>query len=290
MRRLFFVLFLIAVTLVSANDSIQFEQLRKEIVIIQGSNILLQVENRALKRSLLFTNERLDSLQEKVLSNEGYLKQVEKNMHDDIQMTQEVIDLNKDELNKDVRSKVVIGIICVIFILSVCAIIYFILHKRMLQGSSVIGKIQETQKTLQEESVKLDNRLMEILNKQLSIQQSANAINNVSKEIDHSLALKIADEIARIETNLSRMDASVRGYKQLSASVRRMKDNFLANGYEMIDMLEKTYNEGMRVIPEFIFNEELKEGERIITSVIKPQVNYKGQIIQKAKITVTQNI
>lgn len=290
MRCKLLLLSLLAVTLVSANDSIQFEQLRKDVVIIHRTNILLRAENRALEQSLLFTKGRLDSIQEKVLSNEGYLKQVEKNMYGDIQATRKIIDLNKDELNKDVRSKVVIGILCIIFILSVCVIMYFVLHKRMLHGSSVIGKIQETQNTLQEESVNLDNRLMEILNKQMSMQQSENAINNVSKEIDHSLILKVADEIARIETNLSRMDTSVRGYKQLSASVRRIKDNFLVNGYEMIDMIGKHYKEGMKVIANFVLDETLKEGDQIITGVTKPQINYKGKMIQAAQITVSQNI
>ena len=100
---------------------------------------------------------------------------------------------------------------------------------------------------------------------------------------------KVADEIVRIETNLSRMDSSVKGYKQLSASVRRIKDNFLANGYEMVDMLGKPYSEGMKVLANFVPDESLKEGEQIITGIIKPQINYNGVMIQAAQITVSQN-
>ena len=68
-----------------------------------------------------------------------------------------------------------------------------------------------------------------------------------------------------------------------------MKDNLLANGYEIVDMLGKPYNDGMKVTANFIEDEELEEGQKIITAVIKPQINYKGKMIQAANITVSQN-
>lgn len=104
------------------------------------------------------------------------------------------------------------------------------------------------------------------------------------------MVLKVADEIVRIEMNLSRMDPSIKGYKQLAKAVERIKNNFLANGYEIIDMLGKSYNEGMKVVANFVSDENLKQGEQIITGIIKPQINYNGQMIQAAQITVSQNI
>ncbi|MFP3570919.1 hypothetical protein SB772_43515, partial [Paraburkholderia sp. SIMBA_030] len=54
---------------------------------------------------------------------------------------------------------------------------------------------------------------------------------NSTIEIDHSLALKLADEIVRIHKNPQQMDANTKGLKQLSASVKRIQDNFASNGY-----------------------------------------------------------
>ena len=68
-----------------------------------------------------------------------------------------------------------------------------------------------------------------------------------------------------------------------------MKDNLLANGYEIVDMLGKPYDDGMKVTANFIEDEDLEEGQKIITAVIKPQINYKGKMIQAANITVSQN-
>ena len=102
--------------------------------------------------------------------------------------------------------------------------------------------------------------------------------------------MKVADEVVRIEMNLFRMDKSIKGYKQLSKAVERIKNNFTAQGYEIVDMLGATYNEGMRINADFVIDESLAEGSRIITSITKPQINYMGQMIQKAIVTVSQNI
>ena len=69
-----------------------------------------------------------------------------------------------------------------------------------------------------------------------------------------------------------------------------MKDNLLANGYELVEMLGKPYNDGMKVTANFVEDEELEQGQQIITGIIKPQINYKGTMIQSAQITVSQNI
>ena len=145
--------------------------------------------------------------------------------------------------------------------------------------------LQLAQSKIQEDSVKLDNQMLALMERQMN-----SAPAKTSAETDHSLALKVADEIVRIEVNLSRMDASVKGYKQLAKAVERIKNNFQANGYEIIDMLGKPYNEGMKVVANFVPDETLKEGEQFITGVTKPQINYNGKMIQSAQITVSQNI
>ena len=68
------------------------------------------------------------------------------------------------------------------------------------------------------------------------------------------------------------------------------KANYMAKGYEISDMLGKPYNEGMRINADFVLDENMESGTRLITSITKPQVIYKGEMIQKAIVTVTQNI
>ena len=165
------------------------------------------------------------------------------------------------------------------------------LRKKIKRGSSSIDEVRKAQNALQEESVKLDSKLLELAENQMSSQQPHNSSQaSTNNEIDHSLALKVADEIVRIELNLSRMDPSVKGHKQLSKAVERIKNNFLAQGYEIVDMLGKPYNDGMKAVASYVTDDSLPEGEQIITGITKPQINYRGVMIQTAQVTVSQNI
>lgn len=160
-------------------------------------------------------------------------------------------------------------------------LLYRFLRARIKRDSTTIDEIKNVQKKIQEESLKLDNKLLSIIEKE-TVDSGA--------DLDHSLVMKVADEVVRIEMNLSRMDKNIKGYKQLAKAVERIKNNFTAQGYEIVDILGATYNEGMRINADFVIDESLTEGSRIITSITKPQINYQGQMIQKAIVTVSQNI
>ena len=182
----------------------------------------------------------------------------------------------------------------VILLIAIIATILAFL-KKMKLGTTTIDDVRKAQEALQvaqtkmqEESVKLDNQLLAIVQKQLDA--SVSPSNKTTGEPDHSLVVKLADEIARIETNLSKMDKSVRGYKQLVQAKDRMINNVRANGYEIISLLGQEYNDGMQFPARFVPDESLPEGKRIITGMIKMQVNYNGKMIQPAEIVVSQNI
>lgn len=186
-------------------------------------------------------------------------------------------------------------LVCIIAILMLVVIVgvAYRLARRIKSGNTSIDEVRKAQDALQaaqtkmqEESIKLDDKLLELFDRQI-----ANVPKNADYgEPDHSFALKVADEIVRIELNMSRMDSSIKGYKQLAKAVERIKDNFKANGYEIVDLLGKPYNEGMKVSANFVVDEDLEEGKQVITGITKPQVNYNGQMIQAAQITVSQNI
>ena len=212
-----------------------------------------------------------------------------KNISGEINKTNSNVQTNQDML----RSRTLwIGIMAVALLIFIVGVAYQ-LTKRIKLGNTSIDEVRKAQEALQlaqtkmqEESVKLDDKLLEMFDKQIS---TTPKVVGTDKP-DHSLALKVADEIVRIELNMSRMDTSIKGYKQLAKAVERIKDNFKANGYEIIDMLGKPYNEGMKVTANFVADEELEEGKQIITGITKPQINYNGQMIQAAQITVSQNI
>ena len=231
----------------------------------------------------------IDSLQDKCKSLEEAQSTDRENINGKIDATDNNVRTNQDQL----QSRTLYGVIVVIVVLVIIVGVACWLTKRIKSGTSTIGDVRRAQEALQAaqtkmqaESVKLDNQLLAIVQKQLD----ASSASKITGEPDHSLVVKLADEIARIETNLSKMDKSVRGYKQLVQAKDRMINNVRANGYEIISLLGQEYNDGMQFQTRFVPDESLPEGKRIITGMIKMQVNYNGKMIQPAEIVVSQNI
>lgn len=250
----------------------------------QGQTISsLQIENKNL-------NASNDSLSQLIQTNSQNIKTISDELGTKIQETEQKANSQIAELDSNVEKNRLYWIIATLATLLLGGLIYWLLGKRISSSKTdVETQIINTKKSLEEESVKLDNKLVAVLESQLKIKQEEkqSAPQNTSVDVDHSLALKVADEIVRIQKNLLQMDANTKGLKQLSASVKRIQDNFASNGYELVEMLGKDYNEGMKVIANFVPSEDLETGKQIITRIIKPQVNYKGQMIQSAQIEVS---
>ena len=134
--------------------------------------------------------------------------------------------------------------------------------------------------------MKLDGELVKVFQKQLEVLETTPK-EKTQQDDDHSLVLKIADRLTAMETNHYRMDPNTRGLKQLKNAVKSIKENYLAKGYEIVEMLELEYKEGMNVTANFIPSDKIEKGKRIITRVIKPQVNFNGKMIQAAQIEVS---
>jgi hypothetical protein len=109
----------------------------------------------------------------------------------------------------------------------------------------------------------------------------------VNFEITSSLALKVADEITRMRQRLASMPSEINGIPQLSKSLDRLEDELKVLGFEIPALLNMPFDEGMTVKARFIPSEGMETGERIITKIIKPQINYKGQLVQVAEVEVS---
>lgn len=292
-----FIIFIIMIACctVSAGSNNETDRL-KVLEVLQHKQLTIesQLQTLALK---LATEEKENAAQRATIDSlQGLCRQLSdtqaedrKAINEKIASTNERVVANNIQLqSRTVWGGAIVGIIVFIVI----GIAYWVIM-RIRRSVSTIDEVRKVQDALQaaqtkmqEESVKLDNKLLEFAEKQL---ETAPQVTNKAEQ-DHSLALKVADEIVRIELNMSRMDASVKGYKQLSKAVQRIKDNFSANGYEIVDMLGKPYSDGMKVTANFVSDEGLEQGKQIITGITKPQINYNGKMIQAAQITVSQNI
>lgn len=268
------------------SDSLRIMNLQKEVSNLKSTVSRLQQEDGKLRGLYQQQAKDLDSLRANQQQQTENVKTLAEKVGADISDVNQKIDSNVNTLSESINSRSWLGALGILIAIGLLACTYYILRRKISSGASTIDKIRSAQEGLeaaqnamQEESVKLDSKLVELLDKKIA-----------TEPLDYNLVLKVADEVTRLEINLSRMDPSIRGYKILCKSIERIKDNMLANGYEIVEMLGKPYNEGMKVVANFVSDDTLAEGEQKITGIIKPQINYKGKMIQSAQITVSQNL
>lgn len=306
MNKILLALFLLAgLTCYAEADNTELQRVNNKVIQLSQIVENLTKENQQLKNNVTDLQRGTTTLQEQIVALEAKSDSVDNALMSGVSSNTELANSNyavatekiqvvETASQSNIHQLTVWGIWAIVALLIVAIVIYIVLHRGISKGTDAISSIRAAQDNLEEESVKLDTKLVELLDKQLSIEKNqAKADTSVAQQVaspDHSLALKVADEITRIEKNLSRMDPSVKGYKPLVKAIDRIKDNFKANGYEIVTYLGQAYNEGMRINPEFVIDETLPEGTRTITSVSKPQVHFKGELIQKASVTVSQNI
>ena len=294
MKRLLLITLGIILSLnIIANGSLNIANVQRDVSVLKNSIYRLQQENNKVLDLYQQQKASLDSLYDIHNMQSEKLNALEKKLGADLTQANKKIDDSKSSLSESINSRTWVFFCGFLIALALLGLVYLILRKKILRGSSSIVKIKaaqeslaEAQKAMQEESIKLDNKLVELLDKQVTAQPQ----NNGNNQPDHSFALKVGDEIARIETNLLKMDKEVRGYKQLKQALKRIKDNFNAHGYEIIDLLGQDYNEGMPFEAQFVPDDNLPEGKRVISGIIRLQINYNGEMIQSAKIVVRQNI
>ena len=246
--------------------------------------VSLASDNESLNSALQKKQASIDSLANVVATNSANIQTTAEELGVKIKTTDDAVSQNTESL----KAKTIWGIVAFIFAI-LASVVVWLLHKKGQKTSD--DKIALLKKQADELNEKIVGQFSDEMSELQKISDVLrNAGGNASMEPDHSLVKTLADRITFMEMTLYRMDSSVKGHKQLSKAIAQMKDNLLANGYEIVDMLGKEYDEGMRINASFIEDENIEQGKQIISAITKPQINYKGEIIQKAQVTVSQNI
>jgi hypothetical protein len=236
---------------------------------------------------------KVDSLWRLTETNQSNINTIAVDLGSKIQKTGQQAETRISELGGDVAKNRLYWIIVTLTILLLGALMYLFLGKRIKSSQAdVETQIKNTKKALEEESLKLDKKLIEVLETQLKVQQeeAKKQTTKTPEKADHTLALKVADEIVRMQKNISRMDADINGLRPLERGIERIQANFAANGYEMVNLVNSEYDERMNIdVINFVEDDTLESGKKIISKIIKPQVNFNGTLIQRAQVEVSQN-
>lgn len=281
----FFVLIILSTTgSLFAQQSVLIEKTEFDIQMKKMTEAIagLKKSNRELKNSILEQKNKIDTLRKLLDTKEEIIKK-------NIETAKEDTGRQILGINKTISIRSLIWVIFGIVILLLGVIVYFVLKKKLsLNKRTLEEQISKTREGLEAEAMKLDSKLMEILETQLRIfKEKAQETQDTEKEIDHSLALRVGEEIHRMRKRIENMPADVKGLGALKNSLMRLEEEFNENGYEIIDLLGQPWNDGLTVSARFIPSDDLKPGEEIITKIIKPQINYKGVLIKAGEIEVS---
>lgn len=261
------------------------------VLTLEQENDALKSEVSTLHTTISEQSAEIDSLESVISETNNSVVALADSLNINIYSTREQIQTNSESLNQTIAEKSQTGLWISIILAVIIAAISFIFGRLIAKRGNEVASLSAKADKLNEEIV---NRLSSEISEMQTISKQIGTISatscNGGTDTEQKLITTLADRITFMEMTLYKMDSSVRGHRQLSRSITQMKDNLKANGYELVDMLGKDYHDGMRVIANFIEDENLPQGKQIITGIIKPQINYHGKMIQSAQITVSQNL
>ncbi len=297
-KTLFILISLIPLFLFSQEEIVNSSDLQEEVI---GLKKQIESIEKQVQRQNAFIRATSKELNKQRIINDSLYRQIEINsqqrqslatkMGTEIQNTQNSLDNNISRLDQNIHTNKIYWIVGTLVLIVIGALMFFVFRRRISAHRLIIERqLKNTKQSLEEEGLKLDNKLIEILESQLKLRQEELQVKRKGTETDHSLALKVADEIARMQKNLTRFEENTKGVKPLEKGIERIQANFAANGYEIISLLNEDFDERMNVdVINFIQNDSLEQGKRIITKIIRPQVNYSGILVQRAQVEVSQN-
>lgn len=301
MKSFLFVLF----TLISINSFSQEQEkyctiddlkkalnpVERKISELQADYQILKATEATLKTKLAYYQDSLTELAESLNEQRNQLGIAKTDLDAKIVFSSNNSEAKIGAVNEILSRNTLYGIIGVLSAILLSGLLYWFLSKRQqTDKTDLIDQLSKTKSSIEESLVKEFGKQTELMDSQLHLieQQKTTLQATANAEPDHSLALKVASEINLIERNINLMDSKTKGLKQLQASVRKLKDNLSANGYEMPELLGKQFHQGMKVIvTSSIPDENLENGSEVISKILIPQVNYNDKMIQTAQIEVS---
>ncbi|MCD4745224.1 MAG: SPOR domain-containing protein [Bacteroidales bacterium] len=291
-------------------------------IVVFNKNLSSKIEeDKNIKKGYIsLSNFTLDSLKEALIISKKKYEELTSSLNKEISSITLLKKKTENEINKiqslkSQRSLYWI-IIIIAFLIAIIAILLYIFIKNKLKleteafniqmnitKESFAEEINQTKQALIEDNnqtkrLAMLNRVINTLplsngidkafdSKKLETQLNDILSNSDPKEMDHTLPVKLAMEISNMRLKFLSLPENTPGKKQLYEIINKLEKQFNKSNYEIVNLEGKPFEKGMKLIANFIPSNDLKPGEEIITKVIKPQVNYKGEIIQTAEVDVS---
>jgi hypothetical protein len=270
--------------LLKSEFQIEFSKLTRRINALEKSNM-------ELNKSISNQGKQVGKIASQMVNTDANLQLIADSLHltiSDISTSNQKTENQIHVINQTIINHKyywVLGIIAV----AIISLIFFLILRKKLNSSTknLDSQIAKANEIFHHESINLDSKLIEILQTQLRVlEQEKNSKAMSGQETEHKLPMKVGEEIHRMKKRIENMPQDIKGLSALINSIQRLEEEFNDNGYEIEELLGKKYVDGMKVEARFVDNPNIPKGEEIITNVLRPQILYKGTVIQVAKVEV----
>jgi len=289
-------IFLILILLICTNlfaqtpdSTISKAKFYSEISKLTDKIKTLEKNNSDLYKANLIQKKQIDNINSQLSIANLNIQQIADSLH--ITVTK-VSSTNKQtqsqikDINQTITNRTLYWIIGILAVVLLCVLVFFVLRNKLSSNTrNLDAQIAKTNETLHNEAIKLDSKLVEILQSQLSILNEERKTKGTS-EVNHKLPLKVGEEIHRMRKRIINMPQDVKGLSALTNSLQRLEEEFNDSGYTIEDFLGKKYVDGMKLEARFVDNPNIPKGEEIITEVLRPEIKYNDVVIQVAKVEV----
>jgi hypothetical protein len=296
MKRISLLLFfLVSINAFAQKENLTKDDLDKElqpfkttVQTLQNENSKLKSEVSFLKKQLSTVNKSVENLQTQMKTNSNAITETANELGVKISATENNANNKISEVGKSLSKNSLYGIIAVLCAIILSGLIYWLLSKRQeIDKIQLSNIIKSTKAELTQESAKLDIQLLAVIEKQLKI---ADKLNATEPTVDHTFHKNSANELQRIANYANTLDPTSQEAIALQGSLGRLRNYFNSSDYEITDFAGNDYDERIPMKrKDTIFDESLPTDKEIISKTLKPQIKYKGVVIQEADVITKYN-
>ena len=230
--------------------------------------------------------EKIDSTNSKISSNSTLLRSNVENIKN-VKIILEDQGINIHTTSGKVEKNnlyILIGFLLGILLLITCIIILRLTSNNKTNINMTKDQVKKM--------TRLDDDLKNILEKHTKILEN-DTIGNSQEETFKSLKI-VADEIMTMENNIYQMtdeEQNSRGLKRIIRAIKNLRNNYKTMGYDIPILLGTEWKEGdvIEIVSE-LPDENIEKGKRIIERVVTPRIDFKGEMIQRAKVELKSNL
>lgn len=266
----------------------KIKPLTEQVEKLQKENGSRKSEIGTLTTKLKYANDSIEILKQKIQNNTNAITQTANQLGIQIKETGDKNEGKITEVSESLSKNSLYGIIGVLSAILLSGLLYWLLSKRQQTDKKQLSNIINSTKTeLNQESAKLDLQLLEVIEKQLKV---ADKLNATEPKIDHTFHKNSANELQRIANYANSLDPESQEAVALQGSLGRLRNYFNSSDYEITDFTGKDYDERIPMkIKDTFFEETLTKGSEVIARTLKPQIKYKGEVIQEAEVSTKYN-